>query len=225
MFNDRRWIPVVFLLLAAALSGCGGREKGGAEGEKQGERDDPARLRLEYSVLKSELELAKNDSLYLVIDMPAGLFVIKQRGAVLWEHPVEVVGGESGRRKFVDSFTGKNRLYVRKVQDTHLYAFTEQSPDSVLKIVSETVRTTIERMQRVVPERFDITWGDGLILEIVTEIKGRPESRFSNLITSIRRSFQRQGRGAKLVVRMDAKRSVTFYRVAVRGLPTLIIPG
>lgn len=216
---------MVFLLLAAALSGCGGREKGGAEGEKEGERDDPVRLRLEYSVLKSELELAKNDSLYLVIDMSAGLFVIKQRGAVLWEHPVEVVGGGSGRRKFVDSFTGKNRLYVRKVQDTHLYAFTEQSPDSVLKIVSETVRTTIERMQRVVPERFDITWGDGLILEIVTEIKGRPQSRFSNLITSIRRSFQRQGRGAKLVVRMDAKRSVTFYRVAVRGLPTLIIPG
>ncbi len=215
----------MFTLLAASLFGCCGKKDESTNGTDSGTKDELAGLQTEYSVLKAELELAKTDSVYLVIDIPGKRFVLKQRGTVLWDQPMEELQRSDGRWSFGNEFVGDGRHFVRQVEDVHLYAFTEQSPDSVLKIVSETVRTTIDRMQRVVPERFDITWKDDLILEIVTEIKGRPESRFSNLITSIRRSLQRQGRGAKLVVGMDAKRSVTFYRVAVKGLPTLIIPG
>jgi hypothetical protein len=215
----------MFTLLAASLFGCGRKNDESANGTDSGTKDELAGLQTEYSILKAELELAKTDSVYLVIDIPGKRFVLKQRGTVLWDQPVEELQSSDGRWLFGNEFTGGGSHFVRRVEDVHLYAFTEQSPDSVLKIVSETVRTTVDRMQRVVPERFDITWQDDLILEIVTEIKGRPESKFSNLMTSIRRNFQRQGRGARLVVGMDAKRSVTFYRVAVKGLPTLVIPG
>ncbi len=225
MFDNRRFIPVVLLLIAAAMAGCGGKEDESAAGKDSGEAGELATLQDEYCVLKSELELAKSDSLYLVIDAPGERLVLKQRGTVLWDQPIEVQGDGDGPKVFAASFVGDSRRFVRKVEDVHLYAFSEQSPDSVLKIVSETVRTTIDRMQRIIPERFDISWQDDLILEVVTGIPGRPESKFSNILTAIHRIFQQQGHGAKLVIRMDASRSVTFYRIAARGLPTLVIPG
>ena len=225
MTCNRRLILLTLALLAASLSGCGGKTDDGENGTGSVTKDEMAVLRTEYSILKAELELAKTDSVYLVIDIPGKRFILKQRGTVLWDQPVEELEGSDGRWLFGHEFTGGGTAFVRPVEDGHLYAFTEQSPDSVLKIVSETVRTTVDRMQRIVPERFDITWKDDLILEIATGIEGRPESRFSNFITSIKRNFQRQGRGAKLVVGMDAKKSVTFYRIAVKGLPTLVIPG
>lgn len=178
----------------------------------------------EYRQAASELRICGEETPYLVIDAERGRLLLKRNGAALWDVPLRVDGDAGALARFADGFLGDDRRFVRTIRGRHLYSFSGQNPDSVLVIVSEVVRAKTDLMQRVVPERFDIAWSGDMVLEIRTDRPGTRRSRVSNLFASLRRAVALWGKGERLVVRIDAGRAVTLYRVAGKGLPTIVYP-
>lgn len=183
-----------------------------------------ARIVDEYRQAASELRICGEDVLYLVIDCPRRLLLLKRGGAVVWSVPMDSGQDAGALDRFAGGFLGEDRRFVRIIRDRRLYEYSDQSPDSMLAVVSRVVRAKTDLMQRVVPGRFDIAWSGGMVLEIRTDRPGKPLSAAGNLFASFRRTIALWGRGERLVVRIDADRAITLYRAAGRGTPTILCP-
>jgi hypothetical protein len=222
--------PFLAVVLLAIVAGCRSKDSAAPATATASHKtprpgqNDPAE---EYCLLQTELKLAKEKKTYLVIDIPNREILLKLGGVVVWNDPIIIdsVGESDSLSKFADKFTDGNKVFIRPVIDKHLYAASDKSSDSVLKIVSEVVRAKIDLMQRVVPERFEILWGNDLLFDIRTEVPGKPRSKFKNTVVELQHALQRPFGEAHVVLRMNADQAITLYRVAERGLPTLIYPG
>jgi hypothetical protein len=212
--------------LAATLGSCAERKSDVSSGDRQKTVEwDIKSPRFEYAMIKAELKLAELQKTYLVVDFSKKEIVLKLKGAVVWNVPLRIVSEESDSEDdFVERFIDNNNLLVRPILDKHLFSGRAQSPDTVLKIVSEVVRADVALMQREIPERFLLEWGDGLLMEFRTEIAGQPKSKFKNTLVELRRTLQRPFGEACLVAELDSRHALTLYRVADQGLPTLIYP-
>ncbi|SYZ74819.1 exported hypothetical protein [Candidatus Zixiibacteriota bacterium] len=220
-------LPLIFLLL---IGGCRSKEttkaaepsvKKKAAGAETGKPEEV------YLLLQSELKLAKEKKVYLVIDIPNREILLKLGGVTVWNDPIKIdpAGDSDSLKDFARKFTDGNKVFIRPVIDKHLYAASDKSSDSVLKIVSEVVRAKIDLMQRVIPERFEILWANDLLLDIRTDVPGKPPSKFKNTVVELQHALQRPFGESHVVIRMNADQAITLYRVAERGLPTLIYPG
>lgn len=224
-------LAFLFALTAVILLSCGDDditpEKEASDGNsKTGARKwNYETADLEFRLIASELKLAQMKKTYFVLDFKEKSLILKLGGATVWSYPMNIDADNSDElNDFIKRFMDKKKLLVRPVTERHLYAATEKSSDSILSIVSQVVRADVSLMQRDIPQRFEIHWGDGLTLEVKTEITGEPRSKLKNAVIEFRKVFQKPFGEATLSIIMDAESAMTLYRVADRGLLTLINP-
>jgi hypothetical protein len=208
---------VIALLLAVA--GCGdGDSSAGSSNRNPG----PAG---EYKMIQAELKLAKLEKPYFVIDFAKKELLIKLRGAVVWEYPLSIPASDNEEVwDFVERFQGRESQLIRTITETHLFAAQVKTPDSILAIVSGVTKLKPELLQRDLPERFQLLWGDKVILDVKTDIKGKPTDKLENTMFEVRHAIQTPFGKAQLTIKMDPTKALTLYRAAQPGFPTMIIP-
>jgi len=238
MFSNRRrrrllscWgrVVAVAMLLTAAGLGCHRDEPDPpAVTSKPDQKSktvwDRSSAQAEYLMLQAELTLAKIDKPYLVLDFKGKKLKLKLRGAVVWTCPLQFPSDNSGGvTDFVDRFRGDDNRLARQVIDKYLFAASGQISDTILAIVGRAVSVAPEMLQRVLPERFQLRWDAGLILEVRTDISGKPTSKFQNAIVEISQALYRPFGETTIVLKLKPEDALTLYRATSVGMPTLII--
>lgn len=232
-----RWLSIaaVGLIMGTTAISCGGRQaeqparpataatsdKGKAKGKDKGW--DRTAAEAEYRLIQSELNLIKTGKPYLVLDFGRDRLLLKLKGAIVWNYPMVFADDDAGQ---VDDFRKRfqedaGRL-IRPLTGKHLFAAKGQTSDSVLAIVSSAVKVDPSTLQRELPERFQLRWGDDLVLEVRTEITGTPVSRFHNAVVEIGRMLNLPFGESVLVVKIKPEEGLTLYRATPIGMPTLI---
>lgn len=205
------------MAMFAAVGGCGG-DGNGASARGWSTAD-------EYQMIQAELKLANMVKPYFVIDFAKKELMIKLRGAIVWVYPLSIQATDNEEVwDFVDRFRGKEEHLIRTITETHLFAAQSKTPDSILAIVSKVSKFKPELLQRALPERFQLLWGDKAVLEISTDIKGTPTDKFENTMFEVRHAIQTPFGKAQLNIKMDPTRALTLYRAAQPGLPTMVVP-
>ena len=186
---------------------------------------DRKRAELEYRLIQAELRLAKSEKLYLLINLDRKELQLKLKGAVVWNHPLNIVETDSQElEEFKERFQGDEGHLIRPLSKKHLFSAQDKTPDSVLAIVGEVAKVDPELLQRDVPERFELLWGSDLILEVRTEIVGKPKSRLKSTLVEVGHALRRPFGEAHIIVKMQPDNALTLYRAAKAGLPTLLYP-
>nr|MBN2277872.1 hypothetical protein [candidate division Zixibacteria bacterium] len=220
--------PVTLILatggLVMAMSGCTHDRQSETDSADNGDWNR-AEANLEYRYLQSERRLAETDQLYMVLDMRHKKLLLKLQGAVVWDYPMVFLEEDSSAvQAFIDRFLGDNSRMMRAIYDRHLYEAAEQTPDSILELVSEAVGVKPELLQRDLPKRFQIDWRNNITLEVHTDIEGAPVSRIRNALAEMRRILQMPFGEAVIIIKIEPEKAITLYRAAAPGLPALIYP-
>jgi hypothetical protein len=178
-----------------------------------------------YELIQSELRLANSEALYLVINFAKRKLQLKLKGAVVWDYPMEINKEDSSKiRQFIERFQNDDEKLVRPVTGKHLFASKDLNSDSVLAIVSKVLSVNPELLQRDIPERFLVQWGNRVSLDIGTTVTGEPKSKFKNTMVEVGQVLNRPFGEAQITVKMKPEAAITFYRAVQIGLPTLIYP-
>ena len=216
----------IFLACSLAVFSCGHKEQElPARTDKGGRKWNRPKAELEYRLIKSELALAKTEKPYLVFDFKKGKLKLKMKGAVVWNYPMDIATTDTSQmQEFMNRFEGSDDIFVRPLVAKHLFSAKGKTPDSVLAIVGEAVRVNPDLLQRELPEKFQLLWEDGLILEIKTDISGKPVSNYKNTMIQIRRVLRSPFGESRIILNMQAEDALTLYRVAEPGLQTIIYP-
>lgn len=175
-------------------------------------------------MIQAELKLAELEKPYLVISFDEKQLRLKLKGAVVWDFPIDI---EEEDNEEIDDFVSRFRdghHLVRPITTTHLYEYKKQTPDSILAIISEVTKFAPELLQRKLPARFELHWGDNVVLNIRTGIEGQPESSLKNTLFGMRQMLQNPLGAAEITVRMDSVHAMTLYEIARPGLPTIVQP-
>lgn len=179
----------------------------------------------DYAITQTELALARTEKPYLEIDLADTELTLKMKGALVWSCPFKLVDGDNGDLKsFANKFQSDKRRLVRPVVEKYLFTAKEKTPDSVLQIVGKVVNVDPERLQREIPGRFQLLWGDGLVLEIRSDIQGNPKGNFKTTMVDLSQKIQRPFGEDRLVVQVASEDAMTLHRLVEPGFPTLIIP-
>jgi hypothetical protein len=211
MRNTLAYLMFIPLLL---LTGCG-------SGHDQSEADRDAQ---EYQMIQAELKLAELEKPYLVINFDKQRLRLMLKGAVVWEFPINIETEDADEvADFVRQFRSGHRL-VRTITTTHLYEYKNQTPDSVLEIISSVTKFAPELMQRKLPARFELHWGNSVVLDVRTGVEGEVESGLKNTLFGMRQILQNPLGAAEISVKMDSVHAMTLYDIAQPGLPTLVQP-
>jgi hypothetical protein len=180
---------------------------------------------LDCRLLQAELALIKSDSLYLVLNLKQNELQLKLKGVVVWNSPINFIETDSQKsEKFAKRFQGEKELLIRPISYKYLFTAQNKTPDSILVIISDAVKAKPELMQRDVPARFQLLWGYGLILEVRTDIVGKPKSKLKGTIVEVREALRRPFGEARIILKMDPGDALTLYRAAHPGLPALLFP-
>ncbi len=217
-------ISVIGLLACSVMLSCSGGTDG--TGTPKQEKWSPDQAKLNYQVMQAELKLAQTNKPYLVLDLKHARLEIKLQGTTVWNYKMTLENTDGSElEKFSDRFMGSDEKVVRPVLYKYLFASSSRTPDSILAIVSEATTFPPELLQRTIPERFQLRWSDDAVLDIRTDVVGKPESKWKNTIVDIRQAISRPLGEAFVVVRMPKDNAITLYRAATIGLPTLIYPA
>lgn len=199
---------------------------------------DKSSQELLYQTATLELSLANSGKPYLVIDVPRKALEIRLKGAILLTVPLKLLEAEKGDLdKFVASFGGHGSL-LRPLQGKYLFQAFDQTPDSVLAIVSGVVNVKAELLQREIPERFRLFWNDNLNLDVVSQKdtvadakpKAKPKETIQEALQGKLENMKMEARyvlrkpfGVRLIViEASPEDALTLYRVASIGAPTLL---
>jgi hypothetical protein len=221
-----RWFALLITVVLLGLPpvSCSKKAEESAAGSgKKGTEWNRASAEQEYRQIQAELNLAKTEKPYLVVDLRKKLVLVKLKGAVVWSYPMDFAAADSAEaRQFTRLFRGDDFKVVRTLFDKHMFEAAEKTPDSILAIVGRAVRVDPDLLQRNLPERFQLEWEDGLFLEIRTDISGEPISKFRNTLVLLRKAVQRPFGEAVIVLKMDAEAAMTLYRATPLGMPTML---
>ena len=228
MFNHKRLTRALVcgLLMGAVFCNCQktGPEKKSTPGQSS-KKWDRKQTELEYQLLRAELMLAKLEQPYLVVDLKRRELRLKLQGATVWNQPINVVETDSQElENFADGFSRGEGELVRFLSAKHLFSAEDRTPDSVLAIVGQLAEVDPELLQRDVPGRFELIWGYGLILEVRTDVIGRPKSQLKNTLIKFRRLLKCPFGQADIIVKMTPEGAITLYRACRPGLATLVYP-
>jgi len=210
------WTGLVLVLLSACASEP-------ASSDSRADSEGSRSARLDFRRVQVELRLARADTPYLVIAPARGRMEIKLKGALVWECPIYPDSGHTQElESFFDRFAGTDEIVCRPLQGRHVYAYAEQLPDSVLATVAEAAGFSPELIQREIPARMFLLWGDGLLLELIADIDGRNKSPFGNVLFDVKRAITEVGRPSHPVFRTTPEAALTITRVAQLGVLTLV---
>jgi hypothetical protein len=228
MLNKLRFLAqFLFVVMITSCFSCKSKEAGTTDGQesKSSKKWDRDRAELEYELIQAETKLARTEKPYLVLNLKDREIVIKVKGAKVWSYPMEIDSSGAGHiDEFVRKFRGNVHRLIRPVTGKHLFAASDKTPDSVLAIVGEVVNVDPSLLQRDIPERFQISWSPSLILEVRTEVVGKPPSRFGNTFVQFKRALQLPFGESRIVMKMTSDQAVTLYRASQPGFPTMIYP-
>lgn len=186
---------------------------------------DSAKADQNYQLIRAELKLAASEKAYLVINLPRMELELRLKGVPVWSYPLKSENNDtSSIREFGEQFFDEGNGAVRLLEETHLFAGKKQTPDSILKIVSEASKVSPELLQRIVPARFQLTWEGGFVLDCVTEVSAQPESSLKNTLVELGQMLKIPFGLKRLEVKIDPDAAITLFRASEPGLPTLINP-
>lgn len=186
---------------------------------------DSGRAEQEYQTLRTELKLAKAEKVYLVIDMNKMELIFKLKGAKIWSYNFKAsVIDSSLLTDFQEEFLEDNPTDFRPLKDAHLFAAKKQTPDSILQIVSKVSNVSVDLLQREFPERFQLLWDNGLIIDVRTDLTGTQETdAFRNKLIEVRQALSSFGETV-LNIYIPHEPALTLFRAADPGLSTMIYP-
>lgn len=213
------------LPVSIILSSCGGKDEAVIGAGDRTAKWDRLQAENEYRSLMAQLDLAKSGRTYLVIDFKQSQLKLMLKGATVWDFRLVFNGVDSTEiADFVGRFNeGRGRL-VRPVAGRYLFEAADRIPDSVLAVVGEAVKVDPELLQRYLPERFQLFWGDDAIIEVRTEIEGKPLFSIKNAVEELRRTLRSPLGEALIVIRMEPEDALTLYRAADKGMLTMVFP-
>jgi len=223
----RLFLPAVFLMLCTVTISCNQKKEETSQAATSSDKKwNRASAEWDYRLMQTELSLAKTLDLCLVLDLKHGKLKLKLKGAVVWNYPMNFSASDSDKvSDFMHRFLGDNNRLVRPLADKHLFAAERKTPDSVLAIVGKAVNVNPELLQRELPERFQLIWDDNMILEVRTDITGKPLSKLGNAVIEIGQALKRPFGETMIVLSMRVDDALTLYRAATPGMPTLIYPS
>jgi hypothetical protein len=215
---------IAALLTAMLFPACDNAKESGGEASKVA-KDQHGSLETDYRCLQAELRLAEADVPYLVLDIARMKIEIRLRGAIVWEEPIQVVEGDASvLTEFVERFReSTNGTNVRFMAKKQLFAAQDRFADSILTVVSGVLKVDAELMQRELPARFQLDWGDGLILRFRTETEIKSEGGAAAWLKDLFASMKDDVGHPVPVLEVKAERALTLFRVAHSGLPTLLV--
>ena len=201
---------------------CGGPDEDKGEIPAQPAR---AQAEAEYRIMRSELALAETDSLYLVLDFRRNQAVLRLRGVPAWSYRMRFSDGDSARiEKFADRFMGEEGRLVRVLQGKHLYGGKERIPPQTLEVVSKAINVSPAAIQRLLPERFLVSLGDGLFIDVHTDVEGKPRSRLQNAKRTVGKAWAVCFGGVSLDLTMEGGEGLSLHEALYPGMPVLLIP-
>jgi hypothetical protein len=217
---------LVGVLTFSLLVSCAEKKQPGTTATSADKQWDQQQAEIQYRVLQAELKLAQANKPYLVLDLKRNRLEIKLQGTTVWNYAMTLENtDESELQKFSERFVGSELKVVRPILFKYLFAATSKTSDSILAIVSEATTFPVELLQRTIPERFQLKWSDDIVLDIRTDIIGKPESKWKNTMVDIRQTIAGHLGDALVSVKMPKDNAITLYRAAIIGLPTLIYPA
>ncbi|HOD66851.1 MAG TPA: hypothetical protein PLR32_00805 [candidate division Zixibacteria bacterium] len=215
------------VLAAAAIASC---EQQQAASQTTGAADPgEARLEREYMRALAEMELARGDRTYLVIDPGRRALLLKLKGAVVFSVPITVVDDDTALsagevtdrlREFGLDLLGDD-VEVSFLRDRYMFSRAGVIPDSILQIICDAVNADPALVQRFLPERFVLEWEGGAVLDVRTTVKGQATSAFGNIMAGLKQIIKRPFT-TQLRVQMDAEAALTLYSVCEPGTPTIL---
>ena len=218
--------PIVGVLTVSLLVSCAGKKQPAATTTSTDKQWDQEQAELQYRVLRAELKLAKSNQAYLVLDFQRNQLEIKLQGTTVWNYPMTIEKTEASElHEFSERFMGSQQNVVRPLLFKYLFASSSRTPDSILAIVSGATMFPSELLQRTVPERFQLKWSDDIVLDIRTDVVGKPESKWKNTMVDIRQAIAGHLGDVLVTVNMPKDNAITLYRASVIGMPTLIYPA
>lgn len=219
---------VSLLLLAAAIvalaGGCGKSSpadsgKGGPVSDNQTSDS----ITTSYRRLQTELLLAQSKKAYLVLDLPHRQLQLKLGGAVVWNHPLLLSDTSAGAiRSFSERISNPRQGWVRTVKERHLFASKDQTPDSILSIVGEALKIDPKLIQRELPQKFQLVFDDGFIMEFRSGVEGADESGFKSTYLNASTALKRLFGEVYMVSTLDSQAALTLYRAADTGMVLLV---
>ena len=228
MIHKSKWLylPLCGFLILAGLFVCKKKQSAAVSPDHRvNDSGNRQKTELQYRLIQTELLLAKSSQPYLVIDLDENRLQLKLKGAVVWNQPIQLLETDSQQvRDFARRFEGENKELVRPLSDKFLFTAQNKTPDSILTIISDAVKAKPELMQRDVPERFQLFWKSGLILEVQTQIEGKPKAKIKGTLVKVRHAIQYPFGESQITLRMPPEAALTLYRAAHPGLPTLLCP-
>ncbi len=184
-------------------------------------RDDAQR---QFVQVQTELNLATAEKPYLVFNFKRNRLDLKLRGTVVWDAALDYADGDTTLlEEFIEKFTDKKDWPVRAVERVHLFEATRKMPDSLIAIVAEATNTRPDNLQRMLPERFRISWYGGLALEVVSDIEGAPVSILGNSFEEMRKVISQPLGGKTVVIKLGARQAITLYGACKPGLLTMVV--
>jgi len=215
----------VAVALSLALAACGGNS-GEAPAAGAAAKWDQKSAENEYRLIRAEIKLAESEKPYLVLNLATQRVQLRLKGVVVWEYPLELIDTDKGElRDFSSDFMGDKETMVRPVLEQYLFAAQEQTPDSVLAIISDATKFDKSLLQRELPSRFQLRWAGGLVLDIRTDVEGKETSSFKNRLRDLQQAIARPFGHEIITCRMPKDNALTLYRTARPGVPTLLIPA
>ena len=227
MLKTRLWPELTWLLFMLLVSVFGCKTKPADQALTSAPEDsanwDRRRAAWEYRLIMAEQQLAQAEKLYLVFDLKKRKLVLKLSGAVVWDDSLKTGDDDFEElRAFAIDLNGRPYSPVFPLAYRHLFTATEMTPDSVIDIVSDALNVDGQLLQRDIPGRLLLEWEEGLILEVQTQIQGRPTSLLKNTFAELRRSLKGPFVKAHALIEMDPDDALTFFGAAQPGLSTLL---
>ncbi len=214
------------MAVTLALTACGGNSGEAPAAAGKAAKWDQKSADSEYRQIRAEIKLAESEKPYLVLNLAAQRVQLRLKGVVVWEYPLELIDTDQGElRDFSSDFMGDKETMVRPVLEQYLFASQEQTPDSVLAIISDATKFDKSLLQRELPSRFQLRWAGGLVLDIRTDIEGKETSSFKNRLRELQQAIARPFGHEIITCRMPKENALTLYRTARPGVPTLLIPA
>jgi len=181
-----------------------------------------------YQTASAELTLAQSPKPYLVFNFPDSSLDVKVKGALVQRIKLDPVEGDRGAiRDFIRHFAGSNSQLVRPLAGKYLFAAEKQTPDSILKIVSDVTMFESELLQRQIPHRFRVFWDDKLLLDIISDsVEAKQatnvQSKIEKAMMEARYVLRRPFGATLLVLKVQPEEAMTLFRLAEPGAPVML---
>ncbi len=176
----------------------------------------------EFTLNWTELQLAKRDSPYLVLNIPRSTLDARLKGRLLRRFPITFKMSEKELNSEIANLRSPRDLPVEVVTSKRLYGYKKCYSDSVLRIIANVIRIDPETIQRYMPSRFELRFGRRLVIYVETDVKPshRPgwKAPFLHLRSAVLDLFAK----AKIKVQVNGEDALTLYRMAEPGTPMLI---